>query len=128
MSALLMSRVADARLHDGAQGGVVGQAGERRALDQLVQVLVDAQAVLRRDGVQVGIGLFPEARHAIVQAAVETLRQALTRGDGAQHDRGHPAEVGERLVPVCLVPRSTWAMAERPTWSNTSISMPISTP
>ena len=75
-------------LHGGAERRVVGQAGQRRPLDQLVQVLVDAQAVLRRDGVQVGIGLFPQARDPCVESAVEPVPEALPGGEAV-------AQIGE---------------------------------
>ena len=67
-------------------------------------MLVQVQAVLRRDGVQVGVRLLPQAGGGPVEIALDALRQALACGHSAQHDRGHPAEVGQRLVPV--LPRS----------------------
>src|SRR5579875_3316797 len=79
--------------------GAVDQAGQRRALYQLVEVLVQAQAVLGGDGMQVGLRLaeLPQAGFVPVQLA---LGEALAHGHGAEYHRAHPGEAGERLVPV----------------------------
>jgi hypothetical protein len=65
-------------------------------------VLVQAQAVLGRDGVQVGVRLMelPQRRHGLVKLPAEALSQAFAGRHRAQHNRGHPAETGQRLVPV----------------------------
>src|SRR5215472_15520616 len=63
-----------------------GEAGQRRALYQLIEVLVQAQAFRGRHGVQVGLRLteLPQARLVSVQL---TLGETLAHGDRAQHDR-----------------------------------------
>src|ERR1700722_2556422 len=89
-------------LGGGAERAAAGQPGQRRALDQLIEVLVEAEAVDGPHRVQVGVRLaeLPQVGLAAEAVAVQTRGQALARGHGSQHDRGHPGQAGQRLVPV----------------------------